>query len=720
MSEPRRRASRILALLGAVLALLAAIFVYAREEIIDPDSVDERAQAALADEQVRLAISGPIVDAIVDSGPSELVNARPVVESVVVTALGTAPIRIAFGEAAKTAAARLFEKNPNTLLVNLADVVEIAGEALRAVAPRTAAKLPKDLDSAHLVLLDDDVLVETISAAGEVRFLGLLLPPLAILTLLAAVIVAPDRRRGLTRAATALAGAAAFGLILMLVIESLLESSFTDPVVRSAVGAAWEAIFGDLQAWFLGGGVIAIVIAAAARYASADEVDPLAPAQQLAALARRRPRRASLGVLRGLAFAGAGIGAVLRPEIALRVLAVLIGAWLLYVGVLELLAILTPPSSREVAERRPRRRLAGRLLGAGGVAAVALATVIMLAQKPPEPPRPPGAPQACNGYAELCSKQLDELTLPATHNSMSAAEEPGWFAPNQRWGITRQLDDGIRGLLIDTHYGIRRGDGRGFGQVITDLDKENKTRSEVVAELGEETVERAENLVGKLAFGGEQRGTPEPFLCHVLCELGATGFDEELARIDDWMEKHPDEFVAIFIEDVVSPDETAEALLRSGLLRFAYVPEREGVQPSLGELIESNRRLLIMAENDNGGGKYPWYMQGFDYFQETPYTFHSEAEIEPPQSCRPNRGHDDDPFLLINNWIETIPRDPDLAGRINSLQKLGRRARACARIRGLTPNLIAVDYYDRGDVLGVANELNGIPPSEKPEVRTLP
>ena len=35
------------------------------------------------------------------------------------------------------------------------------------------------------------------------------------------------------------------------------------------------------------------------------------------------------------------------------------------------------------------------------------------------------------------------------------------------------------------------------------------------------------------------------------------------------MQTHPDEFLVIFIEDVVSPEETAEAFERSGLLRYA-------------------------------------------------------------------------------------------------------------------------------------------------------
>ena len=65
----------------------------------------------------------------------------------------------------------------------------------------------------------------------------------------------------------------------------------------------------------------------------------------------------------------------------------------------------------------------------------------------------------CNGHAALCDRPLDEVVLPATHNSMSAPL-PGWFSAEQERPIGGQLDDGIRGLLLDTHYGDRLASGR--------------------------------------------------------------------------------------------------------------------------------------------------------------------------------------------------------------------------------------------------------------------
>ena len=37
----------------------------------------------------------------------------------------------------------------------------------------------------------------------------------------------------------------------------------------------------------------------------------------------------------------------------------------------------------------------------------------------------------CNGYAQLCCRRLDQVVFAGTHNSMSAADSPGWLIANQ-------------------------------------------------------------------------------------------------------------------------------------------------------------------------------------------------------------------------------------------------------------------------------------------------
>jgi hypothetical protein len=59
-------------------------------------------------------------------------------------------------------------------------------------------------------------------------------------------------------------------------------------------------------------------------------------------------------------------------------------------------------------------------------------------------------------FADRASAALAE---PAVRNSMSAPL-PGWYSAEQERPIGGQLEDGIRGLLLDTHYGDRLASGR--------------------------------------------------------------------------------------------------------------------------------------------------------------------------------------------------------------------------------------------------------------------
>ena len=61
-----------------------------------------------------------------------------------------------------------------------------------------------------------------------------------------------------------------------------------------------------------------------------------------------------------------------------------------------------------------------------------------------------GTTPKCNGHEALCDRAFDEVAYPMTHNAMSNGEA-GWLSPNQNFGITRQLNDGVRGMMLDTY-----------------------------------------------------------------------------------------------------------------------------------------------------------------------------------------------------------------------------------------------------------------------------
>ena len=52
---------------------------------------------------------------------------------------------------------------------------------------------------------------------------------------------------------------------------------------------------------------------------------------------------------------------------------------------------------------------------------------------------------------------------------------------------------------------------------------------------------------------------------------------------------------------------------------------------------------------------------------------------------------------------------PSDAAKVNAYAPLLARARECDRLRHHLPNLLAVNFYKRGDVFGVVDTLNGMP-----------
>ena len=126
--------------------------------------------------------------------------------------------------------------------------------------------------------------------------------------------------------------------------------------------------------------------------------------------------------------------------------------------------------------------------------------------------------------------------------------------------------------------------------------------------------------------------------------------------------------------------------------------------PTLGSMVESGRRLVIGLEKGDLGPAIPNVYDG-GLVQEVPYRFSSVAKLEGPGSCRPNRGQDDAPLFLLNHWVS--PPSSDLAAEANSEDVLLARAERCSEERGQPVNLVAVDFYESGDLLATVAELNG-------------
>jgi hypothetical protein len=317
---------------------------------------------------------------------------------------------------------------------------------------------------------------------------------------------------------------------------------------------------------------------------------------------------------------------------------------------------------------------------------------------------PAPARGACNGHRQLCPRSLPEVALAATHNSMSAPL-PGWFSSAHEQPIAGQLAAGIRGLLIDTHYADRLPNGR----LRTELEGEGG-KAQTQDGVSQEAVDAALRIRDRLGFAGEgERGL---YLCHSFCEIGATPLAPVLADIREFLVANPGEVLVIVNQDAISPEDFVGAVRDAGLERFAYRGPVSGRWWTLRRMVDSGQRVLFLAENRGGGA--PWYHPAYEaILQETPFAFGRPAQLTDPAgltaTCGPNRGPATAPLFLVNHWITTdpVPR-PSNADRVNAYGPLMARLRECERIRGRMPNLVAVDFEGRGDVLRVVDELNGV------------
>jgi hypothetical protein len=341
------------------------------------------------------------------------------------------------------------------------------------------------------------------------------------------------------------------------------------------------------------------------------------------------------------------------------------------------------------------RQAAGALLA---LIVLGLVVLLFVNRSGPES-RTNASGSACNGAASLCERRLDEVVFPATHNSFAASEEPGWYFANQRYGISRQLDDGIRALLIDIHYGIY---DPATGRVRTDLAAEGSDRNKVAEQIPPRALRVADRVAGRVGVG-TLNGPSEPYLCHTLCELGAEPLNRELEVIRRFMASHPDQVLIVIIEDYVPPAAIARAFEQTGLSSYVATLHRDRPPPTLRALIASGRRLVVFAEEK--GSSPAWYMPAFSFIQDTPLGAARPGQL----SCKRYRGEEHSPLLLINHWIPPFPPSPTLNAAIGRSPFLRARVERCLGERRFKGAILAVDFYERTGAVGVAKELNGHP-----------
>ena len=306
------------------------------------------------------------------------------------------------------------------------------------------------------------------------------------------------------------------------------------------------------------------------------------------------------------------------------------------------------------------------------------------------------APRLCNGLASLCGRSLAAIVFPGTHNSFAASDEPGWRFTSQKYGIGKQLDDGIRALLIDVYFGI---EDPARGVVRTDIAASGTKANDVVQAAPPEIRRVAASLGG--ALGVDLPSTPPKlYLCHVLCEIGSEPLEQELAVLARFLRTHRRVFLVVIVEDYVPAKDIAAAFERAGLAERAVTFHLGQALPTLGSLLDDGKQLAVFSENS--GGDPSWYMPAWKFIEDTPLGAKRPSQL----SCARARGDSGSPLLLVNHWIPPFPPSPRLNSEIGRYTYLRARVERCMHDRDRDGAIVAVDFYERTSVVDVARSLN--------------
>ncbi|MGI9607289.1 MAG: hypothetical protein ACR2P0_14230 [Acidimicrobiales bacterium] len=677
---------RILRVLAAVLLVLSTVMVFGQDRVFDPDDFASTVSSTLSEPAVNRYLSDAIADELIEIEPNLAVGGS-LLEEVIGGVLESSAAAAIVEGAASEAHVAVFAGGENGLVLELSDLVVSIDLALSGLDPDLASAIPEDIETLAIEMSSGNAFTETTQLAQQARNLTIVLVVLTVASLLAIVWIEPNRWRSLGTIGLDLGLAGLFLIVSLGVGESIVRSFGRTDLEADALAGAWNVVLGDLRTWawviagvgaFAAGLAWSLLNVGRASSATRDLLDRVT--SEPATMVGQTTRLAGGGFVAVWAIASPLTLAAAVIRVAGFVLAVIVARRLVGLAGLD----------RRLAGSAPTQKDTQTLRGFAGRAALPIALIFgvgalavgLLAADEPAAGRAPAT--GCNGHVQLCERRLDQVTFAASHNSMSSTEN-SFLLPNHLSTIVEQLDAGIRGLMLDTHYG--RSDGN--GNVISRAQLASNTVDAASVAAAEAVRERANEGLGEELV----------YLCHSFCEIGALDAVDELDQIEEWLRRNPREVLIVIVQDATEPQDTAAAFDDAGLDDLVWTQRRADPMPTLGEMIDADRRLFVMVE-ENGDG-VDWLHPAFSFSQETPFSFGSEAEF----SCDANRGDSDSPLFVINHFITlALPANQT----VNDRSVLLPRAETCERTRGLHPNLLAVDYATRGDVVAVAAELNGL------------
>lgn len=262
------------------------------------------------------------------------------------------------------------------------------------------------------------------------------------------------------------------------------------------------------------------------------------------------------------------------------------------------------------------------------------------------------APNNNEPSAFFQNKNYTDVTFLMTHNAFNSSDR-GFALANQTHRISKQLVNGVRGLMIDTYDG-----NGGIAQVY-----------------------------------------------HSVEAMGKEPLVNVLGEVKEFLNSYPYEIVTIIFENNGSNAQLIKAIEDADLVDLTYI--HDGTWPTLKEMVLSGQRLVLFTESDKLP-KPDYLMPAWGFVFDTEYTYKNVSDF----NCNVNRGGEGTKELyLVNHWLGNSVGLPDknLAFKSNTSTVLNNRLTTCSsENNNKKVNFVGVDFYEIGAGKAVVDALNGV------------
>lgn len=288
------------------------------------------------------------------------------------------------------------------------------------------------------------------------------------------------------------------------------------------------------------------------------------------------------------------------------------------------------------------------------------------------------------------SRRYDQCCFLTTHNAFANTAN-GWIYAEQTYSLTGQLNDGVRGLMLDA--------------AVTKCILQHGVGPDV------------ERVCGPTVQAPEEVYFIHEDLTRTAAALLPTGLDalrkfsDGLKEIRLWLDNNPNEVVTIILESQVGNSSLMTTALQNGgvtdIIFWADRPNQgphgswnvatQGWAP-LQWMVSANKRLVILSQQRSGNDGLP---PVWNYAVENDY---GNDGLAP--GCKARRGsrplNDKTRALFIMNYfvdwsVSHAIWYPYHYSTQNDYYSLMAKVNECASFADRLPNFLAVDFYQRGN-----------------------